>query len=32
VYLDRCYDPMLPGYGITHVKSLDEVNTLLGIE
>ena len=31
VLLDRGYDPVPPGYGLTVVKSLDELNTLLGI-
>jgi 2-haloalkanoic acid dehalogenase type II len=31
VLLDRGYDPVPPGYGLTVVKSLDELNTMLGI-
>lgn len=31
VMLDRGYDPVPPGYGIVTVKSLDELNTMLGI-
>ena len=31
VLLDRGYDPVPPGYDLTVVKSLDELNTLLGI-
>jgi 2-haloacid dehalogenase len=31
VLLDRGYDPVPPGYGLTVVKTLDELNTLLGI-
>jgi len=31
VLLDRGYDPVAPGYGLTVVKSLGELNTLLGI-
>ena len=32
VYLDRGYDPDIPGYDYVRVRSLDEVNTLLGID
>jgi 2-haloacid dehalogenase len=32
VYLDRGYDPESPAYEYVRVESLDEVNTLLGIE
>ncbi len=31
VLLDRGYDPVTPGYDYVTVKSLDELNTLLGI-
>jgi 2-haloacid dehalogenase len=31
VLLDRGYDPVPPGYDLTVVKSLDELNTMLGI-
>lgn len=31
VLLDRGYDPVPPGYGLVTVKSLDELNTLLGL-
>ena len=31
VLLDRGYDPVPPGYGLTVVKSLDELNRMLGI-
>jgi 2-haloacid dehalogenase len=31
VLLDRGVDPIPPGYDLTVVKSLDELNTLLGI-
>jgi 2-haloacid dehalogenase len=31
VLLDRGYDPVPPGYGLTVVKSLNELNTMLGI-
>ena len=31
VLLDRGYDPVPPGYGLTVVKSLDELNSMLGI-
>ena len=31
VLLDRGYDPVTPGYDYVTVKSLDEVNTMLGI-
>jgi 2-haloacid dehalogenase len=31
VLLDRGYDPVPPGYGLVTVKSLDELNTMLGI-
>jgi 2-haloacid dehalogenase len=31
VLLDRGCDPVPPGYGLTVVKSLDELNTMLGI-
>jgi 2-haloacid dehalogenase len=31
VLLDRGYDPVPPGYDLTVVTSLDELNTLLGI-
>ena len=31
VLLDRGYDPVPPGYGLVTVKSLDELNTILGV-
>jgi 2-haloacid dehalogenase len=31
VLLDRGYDPVPPGYGLVMVKSLDELNTMLGL-
>ena len=31
VLLDRGYDPVPPGYDLTVVKTLDELNTMLGI-
>ena len=31
VLLDRGYDPVPPGYGLVTLKSLDELNTLLGL-
>src|SRR3990170_3697106 len=31
VLLDRGYDPVPPGYDLVTVKSLDELNTMLGI-
>jgi 2-haloacid dehalogenase len=31
VLLDRGYDPVTPGYDYVTVKSLDELNTMLGI-
>jgi 2-haloacid dehalogenase len=31
VLLDRGYDPVTPGYDYVTVKSLDELNRMLGI-
>ena len=31
ILLDRGYDPVTPGYDYVTVKSLDELNTMLGI-